>query len=715
MGTLHYLLNKLSNSPESTPVSLQQWASQVLDLYESFESLITPLDQLLLGITLLVQSGFGQLDDSQRLLATRLMPWLDGSPLQQPVRDILQRLRDGEAVAPNEVPEAPRSTDNESDGTDILGQQGSLGPLDDEDSDELDRIPTLPAELQVDTALRLAGGISPELLVDGHIPDLLLKLFRMMLALDAQSPSLIADKVAEARACPLAGTQALLSMLDGAWQWYDDNAEVPAHITAPAGIVKPRRAQLAVAYLAQRFARVLDCSDCGLGKTFGGILSLEHSKARTALIVVHPSTHEQVLRDYERAFSSCPSTRVYSSIRKAVRNPEETLGGWRVITVVRSSELGRNGVEKVRSLRKRLGGEIEFVLIDEAHGIKDSDANVTAAAIEATSNARVVVLQTGTPLINNFTEVKQLLSVVSDPERWKPVLDRVDGRATIGNALLLRDCFADVSVRVRNEEPLPSPQVHRVNADGADDELNSLVFSRLVDLYRGGSSRVNASSLESVVFDIKEQWATEFIAGKVAEGHQVLASVGPWVGTRLPALVSALRKRGLRVATYCGEVDRAERDAVVTAVQRKELDVVVANTTGAVGVDGFQGDREFALPGRISCFVEVVSHWTPAIRDQHHRRVVRTRGKNGVVEPVELHTVQVWASLPDPDNEGETVLRSLEAHRHSVLRRKEVLFNAVVEGQVPAGLFRHGIDEELFRAGGELTAARDWISPEAWQ
>lgn len=190
--------------------------------------------------------------------------------------------------------------------------------------------------------------------------------------------------------------------------------------------------------------RVLLGDEMGLGKTIQALAAIHHLRLAGArrFLVVAPAA---VIPNWINETRSCvdvPVRVMYGGDRQTAIRDWRRFGG----VGVTSYETMRR--EKLHELLDRDATPIDFLVLDEAHYIKNPAAGRTQAARELVDRADYVAMLTGTPLENRPDEFARLLAFL-DPRLAMDVREDSDG-GVVG-PLEFRRKVAGVYLR-RNQE-----------------------------------------------------------------------------------------------------------------------------------------------------------------------------------------------------------------------------------------------------------------------
>lgn len=185
--------------------------------------------------------------------------------------------------------------------------------------------------------------------------------------------------------------------------------------------------------------RVLLGDEMGLGKTVQAIAAMAHLKAQGGqrFLVVCPVS---VLINWQREIRNHSQLKVmdiYGSGR------EKKYEEW-----MREGGVGVTTYETLSRMDFKTP-ELDMLVMDEAHYIKNPGANRTKAFMGLMTNAGRILLMTGTPLENNVDEMKILVGYLQ-PE----IVEKVSMIMSVVNAEKFRQDVAPVYLRRTREDVL---------------------------------------------------------------------------------------------------------------------------------------------------------------------------------------------------------------------------------------------------------------------
>lgn len=298
---------------------------------------------------------------------------------------------------------------------------------------------------------------------------------------------------------------------------------------------------------------------------------------------------------------------------------------------------------------------------DEAHRLKNRNAQVTKASVKVAKIARYLALVTGTPILNRPDEIWSLLRLCA-PRSYKTYWGWVEGYCeterttfygrsprpvTLIHGLKperiddLREEVAGYLLQRPLETLLPDlPETTEIMLPvtlspaerRAYDQLAAHAWAEVpggivttrnevskITRLRQLASDWSGLAAEQVKLGTKAQAALELIADLDGEQVVVLSSYKAAVY----ALHNALEGKGVRSACYTGDQSSGEREDALGSFKCGDTQVLVGTiATMGEGVDGLQVARRIIMLDR---------DWTPARNEQAVARVRRSGQEHDAV------------------------------------------------------------------------------------
>ena len=302
-------------------------------------------------------------------------------------------------------------------------------------------------------------------------------------------------------------------------------------------------------------------------------------------------------------------------------------------------------VDKLISLN-----QIDFLCFDEVHRAKNDmssiNQNLTNLRVlggEKNPGMRVLGM-TATPLINNLSEVRNLLELITGTSFEDIMPTNLVTINNIHNAYKYLMLYGfryvpDYKINCIEE---------KVDIDGTKDLAEELV----------GFENSEVGDIEGKMIPIKY----EGIRSHIKKYRTIIYT--QFIKNILPRIKEELRKDGISFREYTGEIDSVERDSIVSDFAHHKFDVILASSPITTGVDGLQKICDtiiiLSLPWTNSEYVQLVG------------RINRQGSEFGSVKIV---VPQVKIKM----NNGKEW--SWDDKRFRIIKTKRTLSDAVVDGR----------------------------------
>ena len=187
--------------------------------------------------------------------------------------------------------------------------------------------------------------------------------------------------------------------------------------------------------------------DMGLGKTVQALAAIAHATDAEGqphhLVVCPASLIDTWLQEIGRALTDIPGWRFHGPDRGTAFNDWQAAGGI-LVTSFRQAE----------HLLGKEHPQIGFVIVDEAHMVKNPDAQRTRTVRALTGQASRVLLMSGTLLENRAAELMEIADL-ADPGHGERLRRQFgDGRNAHLEAAAFRDAIGDLYLRRNQDEVL---------------------------------------------------------------------------------------------------------------------------------------------------------------------------------------------------------------------------------------------------------------------
>ena len=254
--------------------------------------------------------------------------------------------------------------------------------------------------------------------------------------------------------------------------------------------------------------RVILGDEMGLGKTVQALAAMCHLHALGArnLLVIAPNS---VLVNWER------ETRAHTALEPIVLH-----GSDRDERTFEWNNSGRVGITTFSTVSKiaHLIREVDILVVDEAHHVKNPTTHRTAAVAELAERSKHVILMTGTALENRLDELHSLASL-AQPE-LKPVVDAALS-VTYPDPDIVATLLAPVYLR-RTQRDVLKELPERIHLDEwvdlSDDEFAGyLAVEPVLVLKRRAATRALASEMSA-----KYERLVELLDEHREAGHKIV-------------------------------------------------------------------------------------------------------------------------------------------------------------------------------------------------
>lgn len=299
-------------------------------------------------------------------------------------------------------------------------------------------------------------------------------------------------------------------------------------------------------------------------------------------------------------------------------------------------------IEKLASIN------IDFICFDEIHKTKVRGENASIRSknikyfrmLAAEKNPKIKVLgMTATPLINNLTEVKNLLELVTGKK-----YDDIGHRSTINNIhIAYKQLILNGFRYVPNYKIGVTRSTPRCDGESLKDEL-----------VRYNNSDVD--KIERIFVNDKMDLVRDEL-----KPHTIIYT------NFVTSIVSKIKKKlnefGLSYGEYTGKEDANERASIKEDFISGKIDILIASSPLSTGVDGLQ---------KICNNIIIISlPWTNA---EYTQLIGRINRQGSSFDNVNIIIPQVYIELSDGRK------WSWDKKRLDIIEKKKTLSDAVVDG-----------------------------------
>ncbi|BCL83667.1 hypothetical protein ccbrp13_61320 [Ktedonobacteria bacterium brp13] len=397
----------------------------------------------------------------------------------------------------------------------------------------------------------------------------------------------------------------------------------------------PNVMQRRTAWSVREKRRVGNWSGVGTGKTLAAILASRVIEARLTLVVTNNATVEEWGKQIQNAY---PDSIVYLDVYGSIALDKNSYN----YVVLNYEKFQGNGSHQLVQLLR--GFHPDFIVLDEVQFVKQRDIHASnrRKALEnlvgntSQVNANLSVLgMSATPVINNLTEAKKLLEIITGLE-----FPELAVSPTINNALAMHQALMLHGFRYR---PRYEQEIRT--------EVVTVTRNDLLEALQEGQKSV--LRIEQLLLPAKLEMAQPFFRkGTIVYAH--------YVDEIVPPLRTYLENMGLSVGLYTGD-DKSGLDQF----RKEKCDVLVGTSPVGTGLDGLQ-----KVCNRL---VMLCLPWTGAEYEQIIGRI-RRQGSN--FGDVEIIIPQVTL-----DYKGENW--SWDQGRMAVISYKRTLSDCALDVYIP--------------------------------
>jgi superfamily II DNA or RNA helicase len=433
--------------------------------------------------------------------------------------------------------------------------------------------------------------------------------------------------------------------------FFDEYNEVLKY-TPPDGYKfthEPNLMQKLTVFRLLKHHRYGNWSGTGAGKTLSFILSSRSIDARLTLLIGLNSTIEQLGKNILQVY---PDSKVFTHYKSGQKFDRKN----RNYLILNYDKFQQEYSEKLfQDLTDH--NQIDFIAIDEIHNAKqrtEKQESIRRGTIKrligrAASNKNLYVLgMSATPVINNLTEAKSLLEMVTGKE-----YSDFNTMKTLANAL---EAFKHLSLNGLRYIPkyeiqikeLTGENTPKLKLDGKDllEELLSI-------------SNANYLKAEQILLPKKLEAIRPYLrAGVILYSHYTTGMIEP--------IVEFVKSCGFKFGTYTGEESLEEREAAKVKFLQGKIDILIGSRPIGTGVDGLQE--------KCNRMIVLSLPWTDSEYTQLKGRIYRQGSKFGEVEIL----------IPQVSIQLEEKEWSWDRQRIHLIRNKKTLADAAIDGVVPS-------------------------------
>lgn len=440
--------------------------------------------------------------------------------------------------------------------------------------------------------------------------------------------------------------------------WFFKEYEEVQAIVPPRDYIfkyQPNLMQKLVSYRLIKEKRYGNWSGTGAGKTLSAIFSGRLAGAKNSVIICNNSTVEGWVnsiheyfdnsRVYTKKFLDYTPQDSYVLVDKYDVHLEPDINNYLVLNY-ETFQL-QDGEYIVSELLKN--NTIDYIILDEVQNVKQRDdaeqssrrsvVNKLIIHSKDKNPELLVMAMSATPVINNLTEPKKLIELLSGESH-----DELETNESIINGVEMYKALTRYGLRFRPDYGI-SVNEELIETDGTE------LSDQILKIPKGAVVEFEKVLLQTKLNSIKPMLKK----GTLVYTHYV-TELSQEIGDYIKAL-------GFSVGYYTGEDKGGLR-----GFKQGDIDVLVGSAPIGTGVDGIQKVCNTLIP--------IVLPWTSSEYDQLVGRVNR-QGSN--FDKVNIYIPQVV--IPLGDN-----IWSWDKRRHNIIKFKASLADLAVDGRVPKNL-----------------------------
>ncbi len=322
--------------------------------------------------------------------------------------------------------------------------------------------------------------------------------------------------------------------------------------------------------------------------------------------------------------------------------------------------------------------KIDFIGIDEVHNVKqrsEEQESIRRGTLKRLvgrandNNKNLYILgMSATPVINNLTEAKSLLELITGNE-----YDDLNTTRTLTNSL---EVFKHMTLN--GLRYIPKYNISIKELDGDTNSNLKIDGSQLLDKLLSFQNN-NYLETEQTLLSLKLYALDNYLTKGV-----IIYSY--FTHNMIPPIVEYVKKAGFKVATYTGEEPIEIREINKMRFLNGEIDILVGSRPIGTGVDGLQ---------KICKRLIILSlPWTDSEYTQLKGRIYR---QGSSYSNIEIIIPQVYIPLDDRE-------WSWDAQRLNLIRNKKTLADAAIDGVIPSKILPS--PHTLFSKS--IEALKDW-------
>jgi len=421
-------------------------------------------------------------------------------------------------------------------------------------------------------------------------------------------------------------------------------------------VVEPNLMQKLMVYRIKKNHWYGNWSGMGSGKTLSAIIASREVESHLTIVVGVNSTMKQWANDILNAFPETTGTCIYMIDDSKYDDIEFDMSKYNYVLIPYSRFSQLNEEPRLKHIADC---KVDFIIIDEVHKAKRRGEE----AKESTRRERIIKLinwsrennqemygmvMSGTPIINELSEAKSLLSLLTNNK-----FDDIKTNKTLSNALKLHQLLLIHGLRF---VPKYDQELQILTSDNTD------------------SLRINGDKYLDVLKGIKPIEAEKlFVEDKLVAIESFLKK-GTLIYTHYTTdFIQPIRRfvesKGFTTSLYSDNID--SRDDELIRFRSGDADIMIASSPVNTGVDRLQEVCD--------TMILITLPWTNADFEQLKGRIYR----QGMDENSTVRIIIPQVIVHDADGKEW----SWDKQRFDVIKYKKTLADCVIDGVIPQTQF----------------------------
>lgn len=432
-----------------------------------------------------------------------------------------------------------------------------------------------------------------------------------------------------------------------------------AHKTHKNGVVeylKPNMMQKLCVNRLKKNRYYGNWSGMGSGKTLSSIIASREIKSHLTVVISLNSNINQWGKDILNAYPESTGTRVYVVKDKNYDDIEFDMSKFNYIVIPYSRFSQNNEENRLKTIANK---KVDFIIIDEVHKVKkrgeESDESKRRERLmkfigwsKEVNPDMYEMVMSGTPIINELSEAKSLLTLLTGNK-----FDDIKTNRTLSNALKLHQMLLIHGVRF---VPKYNQKLNILTSENTP--LLKINGDKYLNLLKGNSPH----DTEKMFIDDKLNTIKPYLGNGVLIYTHYTTDV-------IPKIRSFVESNGFTTALYSDNEN--DRDNELLRFKKGEADIMIASDTINTGVDGLQET--------CSTMIIITLPWTNADFEQLKGRIYRQGMSDDTKVTIIIPQVIV------KDDEG--VEWSFDKQRFDLIKSKKTLADCVIDGVIPSTTF----------------------------